>query len=71
MLFSVIFEGKKNGIFPRKNIPFRQGNNVFRTVHAKIGTYDVNLQYKSCYFLMQEKPKKANLINVIYKLFYL
>ena len=31
MLFLVIFEGNKNGIFVRENIPFRQGNNFFRT----------------------------------------
>ena len=29
MLFLVIFEGSKNGIFPGENIPFRQGNNSF------------------------------------------
>ena len=31
MLFLVIFEGNENGIFIRENIPFRQGNNFFRT----------------------------------------
>ena len=29
MLSLVTFEGNKNGVFPRENIPFRGGNNKF------------------------------------------
>ena len=32
LLFLVIFKGNKNSIFPRQNIPFRRGNNYFRTL---------------------------------------
>ena len=39
--------------------------------HARIVTNDVTLQYKLHHFQMLEKPKMANLINLIYILMYL
>ena len=32
MLFSVMFAGNKNGIYPSENILFRRGNHSFRTL---------------------------------------
>ena len=63
MLFLVIFEGNKNGIFlSEKTITFKSYIIPWRT---KIGTNDVALQYKLRYFQTSEKPKQAILINVI------
>ena len=38
---------------------------------AKTGTSDVALQYKLSHFVTSQKPNKASLMNVIYKLMYL
>ena len=68
MLFLVIFEGNKNGIFlgeDKETIPFERYNAPGR---IQIGTNDVMLQYKLRQFQTTEKPKTCTLINVIYKL---
>lgn len=56
-----------------KTFPFRQ-EILFKCYNtpwwAKIGTYDIMLQYRLCHFQTSEKPKMDSLINVIYKLIY-
>ena len=60
--------------FSRETIPFRRVKdfllNVKSTVTRQIGTNDVTLQHKLHHFQTSEKPKMANLVNVIYQLMY-
>ena len=69
MLF---LEVNKNDIFLRENNPLEKKISPFEhynaTGCAKTGTNALMLQFKLRHSLTSEKPKTANLINVLYKL---